>query len=131
MGSSWTVLAALFSLSHAADGAASARETLLDAKDSVVESAMAMREARLDWEVAEAVVDEAEASVRAARIAREKALEHGPSRSEALVAVSAAEKAWRKAFLALEAQAARLGQAEARLRASETALEQASALPRE
>jgi hypothetical protein len=133
MGSSWMVLAALVSMSHPADGASvgNAREALLDAKHSVVESAMALREARLNWEVAEAVVDEAEASVQAARIAHEKALEHGRSQGEAVVSVSAAEKARRKALLALEAQAARLGQAEARLRASEAALEEAGALLRE
>jgi hypothetical protein len=81
MGLLSSVLAAWLSLSATEQaGDAAHTQSVVNARNSVVESALSVRGARLDWERAKALLDGAEAGVQAARIEREKEQEMGTAR---------------------------------------------------
>jgi hypothetical protein len=124
----WTVLMAGVSLAGKSEAnAEDPRTTLVNAKNAVVEAALALRQSRLDWQRAQALVDEAEAGLKAADVEREKALEQGRAVDGAAPSVAAAELRWRAAVTALDGQAGRLSRAEGRLQSAEAALQRAEA----
>ncbi len=123
----WTVVVAGLSLAGKSEAnAEEPRTTLVNAKNAVVEAALAVRQSRLDWERAQALVDKAEAGLEAADVEAEKALEHGRA-DDAAQSVAAAELRWRAALTALNGQAGHLSRAEGRLHSAEAALERAEA----
>jgi hypothetical protein len=128
MGLLSSVLAAWLSLSATEQaGDAAHTQSVVNARNSVVESALSVRRARLDCERAEALLDEAEAGVQAAHIEREKEEEMGNAREATGAQLVAAHARSGQAFSTLQAQAARLGHAETRLRQAEDVLERAEA----
>ena len=122
----WTLVAAAQVFSGRAEAnEADTRTTLVNAKDSVVAAALAVRQARLDWERARALVDEAEAGLEAAHLRQEKAFDQGQGGSEAAESVGLAEQRWQQALLKLDVEADRLSEAENRLQAAQTTLTRA------
>ena len=103
------------------------RTTLVNAKNAVVEAALELRQSRLDWERAQARVDEAEAGLEAADVTREKALEQGRAVADAAQSVAVAELRRHAALAVLDGQAGRLSRAEGRLHSAEAALQRAEA----
>ncbi len=101
--------------------------TLVNAKNAVVETALAVRQPRLEWERAQALLDEAKAGLEAAQIEREMAVEQERAVTEAARSVALAEQRWRQALTALDVQGLRLRQAKNHLQAAETTLQQAEA----
>jgi hypothetical protein len=86
----WTVVMAGVSLAGKSE-AEDPRTTLVNAKNAVVEAALAVRQAWLDRKRAQALVDEAEAGLEVANVEREKALEQGRAVDDAGQSVAAAE----------------------------------------
>ncbi len=122
----WTVLAVGLSVAGNAEARPEQAPTaLVDAKNGLVTASLAVRQARLDWEKAEALVEAAEARLEAAQVDRERALEQQQGLEEATRSVASAEEKWRLALRDLDIQGDRLAHAESRLHAAEDTLDQA------
>jgi hypothetical protein len=121
----WTVLAAGLSLPATGVASESDSGNTIPAKQALVVAALAVREARYDWETAEELVRQAESSIEAVQLEAEKAEQRGAPASSTARAFSIAQRNWKRALTILDARATRLGEAEHRLEEAETVLDQA------
>jgi hypothetical protein len=96
----------------------------IQAKQALVAAALAVREARFDWETAEALVQQAESGAEAARIEAQLAEERGAPSNATARAVTAAQRNLTRALSILQVKASELGDAERRMEDAETVLDQ-------